>query len=309
MSPAPPALVTLPVTAPREEMFRIIKRDGGIIISDFLSPEDIKVFNATTGPMFAATKSTSQSEQRLVEMGPDFHASNTTHLRGMLGKCPELMIKVLQHPVWNALMHEVLKTEIKAYVGDHLLTTETTHILSLAVGFHVAPGANDQVLHRDQTIHSVDAKEGSLYTSDLGCLIAGTRSTKKNGATRVVPGSHLWSPNRAPKLEEAVSAEMEAGSAMFWFGSTYHGAGSNTCTPGEPDDVRVLYGVFGCQDFLRPEENQQLVCSEEIARTLPLDVLKVAGWTKGAGGCGFVNAQHPIVGLDFPQAKELMASA
>lgn len=84
--------------------------------------------------------------------------------------------------------------------------------------FNVGPGANDQVLHRDQTIHSVNAQEGSLYTSDVGCLVAGTRSTKKNGATRVVPGSHLWSPKRIPKVEEAASAEMEAGSAMFWFG-------------------------------------------------------------------------------------------
>lgn len=136
-------------------------------------------------------------------------------------------------------MHEVLKTRVEAYVGDSLLVTDTSHILSLAVGFSVGPGANDQILHRDQTIHSVAAKENSLYTSDVGCLVsppkyspnyarvlmllllpqvAGTRSTKANGATRVVPGSHLWPPTRAPKVEEAVSAEMEAGSAMFWCG-------------------------------------------------------------------------------------------
>ncbi|KAI5476092.1 hypothetical protein MNV49_000410 [Pseudohyphozyma bogoriensis] len=253
MSPPPAPLVTLPSTAPLEDIFEVIKRDGGIIISDFLSPEEVADFNAASEPIFATLKSTDEKAQKLVEMGPDFHASHTTHLRGMLGKLPKQTTTVLQKPLWNAIMHEVLKTTVKAYIGDHLLETNTSHILSLAVGFKVAPGAGNQVLHRDQTIHSVDAKEGSLYTSDLGCLIAGTRSTKANGATRVVPGSHLWAPTRSPKVEEAVHAEMEAGSAMFWFGSAYHGASANTCTPGEPDSVRILYGFFGCQDFLRPE--------------------------------------------------------
>lgn len=59
----------------------------------------------------------------------------------------------------------------KTYVGNHLLVTKTSYIVSLAAGFQVSPGAGDQVLHRDQSIHSVDAKEGSLYTSDMGCLV------------------------------------------------------------------------------------------------------------------------------------------
>jgi hypothetical protein len=116
------------MTAPRQTS-PIDTRNS--VISDFLSPEQVAEMNAATEPLFAATKSTSQQEQRLVEMGPDvrtlslfsdavsalskaerldpfllppspffpfshllsldaspflqFHASNTTHLRGMLG--------------------------------------------------------------------------------------------------------------------------------------------------------------------------------------------------------------------------------
>ncbi|ORY89308.1 hypothetical protein BCR35DRAFT_329244 [Leucosporidium creatinivorum] len=312
VSPPTPQLTTLPATTPIEELVAVIKRDGGLIVSGFLTPEEVEAANAASAPFFDVTAATQVKNQDLVEMGVDFHASNTKHLRGMLGKLPEHVSKIVMHPVWNGIMHEILKTRVEAYVGEDLLVTETSHIISLAVGFNVGPGANDQVLHRDQTIHSVNAQEGSLYTSDVGCLVAGTRSTKKNGATRVVPGSHLWSPKRIPKVEEAASAEMEAGSAMFWFGSTYHGAGANTCTPGEENDRRILYGVFGCQDFLRQEENQQLVCPEEVARTLPLEVLKRGGWTKGAGGCGFVDARDPIHALGFPQHaanKALKAAA
>ena len=57
-----------------------------------------------------------------------------------------------------------------------------------------------------------------LFTVMVGCLIAATKTTVRNGATRVIPGSHLWGADRAPKLEEAVYAEMEAGSALFTLG-------------------------------------------------------------------------------------------
>jgi ectoine hydroxylase-related dioxygenase (phytanoyl-CoA dioxygenase family) len=37
-------------------------------------------------------------------------------------------------------------------------------------------------------------------------------------ATAVIPGSHLWGPDRAPKVEECTYAEMEPGSALFTLG-------------------------------------------------------------------------------------------
>lgn len=57
-----------------------------------------------------------------------------------------------------------------------------------------------------------------LFTVMVGCLIAASKTTVRNGATRVIPGSHLWGCDRAPKLEEAVYAEMEPGSALFTLG-------------------------------------------------------------------------------------------
>lgn len=77
------------------------------------------------------------------------------------------------------------------------------------------------------------------------------------------------------------------------------------------DPVRV----YRTQDFLRaevwnyypaileladarsPQECQQLVVPEAVAKTLPLPVLQKAGWAKGAGGSGFVNAKHPYLAL------------
>lgn len=78
-----------------------------------------------------------------------------------------------------------------------------------------------------------------LFTPVVGCLIAGSKCTYKNGvsltssvhpsstdrfcvqATAVIPGSHLWAPDRAPKVEECAYAEMEPGSALFTLGCKF----------------------------------------------------------------------------------------
>ena len=60
-----------------------------------------------------------------------------------------------------------------------------------------------------------------FFTPMIGCLIAGSKTTYKNGATAVIPGSHLWGPDRAPKVEECTYAEMEPGSALFTLGCKF----------------------------------------------------------------------------------------
>ncbi len=79
------------------------------VISGFLQPEDLESLNADAQPFFDRLKATPKGKNLLNEMGPDFHASHTTHLRGMLGKLPTHTSKVVKHPVWNHIMHETLK--------------------------------------------------------------------------------------------------------------------------------------------------------------------------------------------------------
>jgi hypothetical protein len=49
-----------------------------------------------------------------------------------------------------------------------------------------------------------------------------------NGATLVIPGSHLWGPDRCPQNEEAIPAELNPGDALIFVGNTYHAGGGNT---------------------------------------------------------------------------------
>lgn len=112
----------------------------------------------------------------------------------------------------------------------------------------------------------------------VGCLIAGSKCTQKNGATAVIPGSHLWPNDRIPRVEECTYAEMEPGSAFFSLGATYHGAGENKCDPSDPDALRTLIAVFGQRDYFRQDQEEILSTPVEIARTLPDDILRIAGY-------------------------------
>jgi ectoine hydroxylase-related dioxygenase (phytanoyl-CoA dioxygenase family) len=54
-----------------------------------------------------------------------------------------------------------------------------------------------------------------------------SRTTKENGATVIIPKSHLWGPDRCPLDEETVSAELEVGDAAIFVGNVYHAGGAN----------------------------------------------------------------------------------
>jgi ectoine hydroxylase-related dioxygenase (phytanoyl-CoA dioxygenase family) len=76
-------------------------------------------------------------------------------------------------------------------------------------------------MHRDLHTRNVD------HPALLGCIAAISKITTENGATQVIPGSHVWGPERAPEVFEAVPAELAIGDALIFLGNTYHGGGAN----------------------------------------------------------------------------------
>jgi ectoine hydroxylase-related dioxygenase (phytanoyl-CoA dioxygenase family) len=112
----------------------------------------------------------------------------------------------------------------------------------------------------------------------VGCLIAGTKSTYRNGATAVIPKSHLWPHDRAPLTSEVCYAEMDPGDALFTLGSTYHGAGENKSAAGEENSLRTLFAVFAQRDYFRQDQEEILSTPIQIARQLPEDILRLSGY-------------------------------
>ena len=121
-------------------------------------------------------------------------------------------------------------------------------------------------------------------------------------ATAVAPGSHRWDIDRQPTDDELVAAEMHAGSAVIYLGSTLHGGGANATS----DVFRRGMHVSYCVGWLRTEENQYLATPLEVARALPREAQELLGYAVhdaisiGGGYLGAVEVQDPV---------ELLASA
>lgn len=83
----------------------------------------------------------------------------------------------------------------------------------------------------------------------MGVLVPGVDVTVENGATWVIPGSHLWGDERVPGVEGVEFAVMERGEAFVMLGSTYHAGGANRTE----NQKRPMHGLFFCRGYFRGE--------------------------------------------------------
>ncbi|KAL4913700.1 hypothetical protein BDW62DRAFT_158207 [Aspergillus aurantiobrunneus] len=283
-----PSLVTIDSSEPLDKIIKIIERDGGVIVSNFLSPELLKECMDSIEPFFQGRK-TYDSKATHDELGPDFFPEGSQRVYALLAKVPDQVAKIMRLPVWQGIMAQFLNDEFASYTGERLVPQKSGYMLASTAALRLVPGAKPQPLHRDQIAYQTRPDPNNpLFTPMIGCLIAGSKCTYKNGATAVIPGSHLWGAERMPKLEECTYAEMEPGSALFTLGSTYHGAGENKCERTDPLALRTLFAVFGQRDYFRQDQEEILSTPLEIARRLPEDILKLAGYYKAVGGVGYV---------------------
>ena len=123
--------------------------------------------------------------------------------------------------------------------------------------------------------------------------------TAENGATRVVPGSHLWPAKRKPQEHEVVAAEMKAGSAIYYLGKTLHGGGPNQTQ----DQMRRALFLGFSLGWLRTKENFFISTPIEAVREMPKRVQQLLGY-ETHGGIGVVDVglpeRAPLDAVDQP---------
>jgi ectoine hydroxylase-related dioxygenase (phytanoyl-CoA dioxygenase family) len=166
--------------------------------------------------------------------------------------------------------------------------------LNLAHVLDRGPGAEQQFIHRDELVWvHVPRPHPELQ---VAAVIALVDFTAANGATRVIPGSHRWDADRSPTDDEYAVAEMSAGSAVMYLGSTLHGGGPNSTADQWRRGMHLSY-VLG---WLRTEENHYLATPPEIARTLPRRAQELLGYAahdalaSGGGYLGALDLRDPV---------------
>ena len=166
--------------------------------------------------------------------------------------------------------------------------------ISAAVLFDLLPGAKAQPLHQDDSLWPIPRPHRAFL---MNTVIAVEDFTKANGATHLVPRSHLWhdQPVRQPPEVETVQIEMKAGSLVGWTGAMWHGGGANTT-----QESRMAVNLNFNLAFLRQQENQYIgVPREEVAK-MPRRLQRVLGYQGGysAAGPGMVDLRDPLLMMD-----------
>ena len=227
----------------------------------------------------------------LVEMEPhieatptgvdDFMGRNTRRTGSLLARSPASH-DLVAHPLVIGVCDRVL--------GERA----STYQLHLTQVIDVGPGSPEQMLHRDQWAWDFYPFPVG-FEVEVSTIWAGVDFTVSNGATRVIPGSHRWDPERTGTDAETVAAEMPKGSVVVYTGSLIHGAGTNASAA-----RRTAVNIDYCLGWLRQEENQYLSCPPDQARRLPVELAKLAGYSRAAIALGYygdaldpIEAVHP----------------
>ncbi len=174
---------------------------------------------------------------------------------------------------------------------DPLVWDVTTKVLgpwfqlSAPTGIQIGPGEPDQILHHDDSIYPLPKRHQEVV---LNTMWAFDDFVEANGATRMVPGSHLWDPGRLPTPADTVPMEMPAGSVMFYLGSVWHGGGANNT-----DRPRLGVILEFIVSWMRAQENHLLAVPRDIAATLPERLQELLGYNIYPPFMGYVDGRHP----------------
>ncbi len=157
--------------------------------------------------------------------------------------------------------------------------------LSAPAAIAIDPGERAQVLHPDDAIYPVARPHGELVVNVMWPL---EEFTEANGATRIVPGSHRWGDERPDPDTATVAIEMDAGSALIYLGSVWHGGGANTT-----DRTRLGVVLHYAVGWLRPVENHVLAVPPSEAASLPHRLQELLGYNIYPPFIGYVDGRHP----------------
>lgn len=258
---------------------------GAVIVPDFLDAATVTALNDELDPVVAAAPTEREFVNPLIA---GFFGERVRHVTAMASHSPTFVSEVLCHPLYDEVCARVL--------GPSCANWQ----LNIAHLLERGPGAVQQFVHRDQDVWSFLPKPHPEV--QVASIVALRDFTADNGGTRVVPGSHRWTDDEEhhPADDELVVAEMPAGGAVLYLGSTYHAGGSNTTT----HEWRRGFHLSFVVGWLRTEENNVLATPPDVARTLPRRARELLGYAAhdaietGGGYLGTLDVQDPVVLMD-----------
>lgn len=242
---------------------KMLEEAGCVVITDVITQAQREAFRTEMIDSMAATPVVTD-----VDPG-DFYPGHTRRVTSLIAN--------------SKTARELVLNPAPKAVCDHFLLPNCgpggRYQLHVTAAIEIGPGARKQVLHREEdTIPFFPIPRPNLVVATMWAI---SDFAKENGGTLLVPGSHKWEADRRAEPDEICSAEMSAGSVLFWMGGTLHAGGANQSNQWRYG-MLLTYSV----GWLRQEENQSLAVPHEMAKSFEPELQDMLGNTAN-GALGF----------------------
>jgi ectoine hydroxylase-related dioxygenase (phytanoyl-CoA dioxygenase family) len=237
------------------------RRDGYVILPRVLDDGELAALKAALAPFEAGRP-----------MGRNDFEGERTHRVYSLAAKGAVFLKLAEHPRVLALI-------------DALLLPNW--LLSTLQSIRLHPGETAQPWHTDDGFYRIPRPRTGLAVSTIWAI---EEFTIENGATELIPGSHLWSnehPDDAKR--DTVFAAMPAGSVVVFEGALWHRGGANRSSA-----TRLAISPQYCQPWLRPQESQLLIVPPHEAKQHTARGRTMLGYSIHPPFVGQVDGMNPL---------------
>jgi Phytanoyl-CoA dioxygenase (PhyH) len=263
-----PTLPRFGAKADVKSVANALSRDGAVIIENVIAPDQLKQIRRELSPWFG--KALSSEGQ--------FYGRSTSRFGALFSKAKS---------TWGLGVHPVVLPAIESVLTAPRTGGPDTDMVDLSCtqAISIGPGEIAQFMHRDEELWPFPK------TYEVTAIVMWTLTdfTRQNGATRIIPGSHLWPRDRSPEPGEAAYAEAPAGSAIIWLGGTMHGGGANAT-----NECRLGLATAFKLGWLAPQEKLLLTVPPSVARQMPERLQRLIGYQVHRPALGLIEGRDPI---------------
>ena len=255
-------------------------REGFLLFESVLEPTVLDEIRVALAPYLAAD----------ISGRNDFEGLKTNRVYAMLAK-GRIFADLACHPLALAFAEADLGKEC---------------LLSACLAINIHSGETVQPWHYDDSHYRLPRPRASLGVSAFWAI---DETTKLNGATEIIPGSHVWPEQNLPggntlatfgdkrvrdinddpgARPDSVQVTMKPGSLMLAKGTLWHRGGAN-----RSDKTRMIITPQYCPGWTRQLENMALAVPPAIAVTLPERAQQLIGYSIHPPFMGYVDGMHP----------------
>ena len=259
-----------------------IREKGFTVIENFVDADGLAAFRAALAPFLGSHRGRN-----------DFEGFETERVYTLVARA-----KVFEDLACEPRLMSLLSRFLE---GNFLLSA--THAINLK------PGETVQSIHEDDGFYRQPRSAPAVGYSVIGAIDAFTAA---NGATEVIPGSHLWDEKEVARrkaepggLEQyLVPMEIPAGACFVFPGKLLHRGGAN-----RTDKPRLAFTNQYCAGWARPQENFFLSVPKEVVRRMSPRARALLGYELWPSFMGMVTGSHPAKSLEPDWVAPITAQA